>query len=142
MQPNSTTILLSQLVQNTSPNIATSSSAASGANSPNATWFQGLAYLALSFSLLAAFGAVLGKQWLSHFKSNNIRGSLEDRGKQRQQKLDGLEAWYFNAVLQSFPVLLQLSLLLFSISLSAFVWSQQGALAIAVIFSAAFGILF
>ncbi|KAG2155626.1 hypothetical protein DEU56DRAFT_707073, partial [Suillus clintonianus] len=45
MQPNST------------------SSTASGAKSPNDTWFQGLAYAALSFSLLAAFGAVLGKQW-------------------------------------------------------------------------------
>ncbi|KAG1805853.1 uncharacterized protein BJ212DRAFT_1202143, partial [Suillus subaureus] len=26
-------------------------------------WFQTLAYASLSFSLLAAFGAVLGKQW-------------------------------------------------------------------------------
>ncbi|KAG1757115.1 hypothetical protein EDB19DRAFT_1597411, partial [Suillus lakei] len=59
MQPNSTTTVL---VQDTSPNITVSSSTASD-KSPNGTWFQGLAYVALSFSLLAAFGAVLGKQW-------------------------------------------------------------------------------
>ncbi|KAG1754826.1 uncharacterized protein EDB91DRAFT_1029179, partial [Suillus paluster] len=63
MQPNSTTPLLLQIVQNTSPNNSVTSSTTSGANSSNGTWFQGLAYVALSFSLLAAFGAVLGKQW-------------------------------------------------------------------------------
>ncbi|KAG2062352.1 hypothetical protein BDR06DRAFT_829510, partial [Suillus hirtellus] len=93
-------------------------------------WFQGLAYVTLSFSLLAAFGALLGKQWISHYKSNDVHGSLEKRGKYRQQKLDGLEAWHFHAVLQSFPVLLQISLLLFGVAISAFVWSQQGKLAI------------
>lgn len=137
MQPNSATTVF---VQNTSPNITVSPSTAS--NAKNGTWFQGLAYVALSFSLLAAFGAVLGKQWLSHYKSNNIHGSLEDRGKHRQQKLDGMEAWQFHAVLQSFPVLLQISLLLFGVAISAFVWSQQGTLAIAVIASMAFGLFF
>ncbi|KAG2156678.1 uncharacterized protein EDB93DRAFT_926754 [Suillus bovinus] len=139
MQSNSTTTVL---VQNTSQNNTISSSIASDTKSPNGTWFEGLAYVALSFSLLAAFGAVLGKQWLSHYKSNNIHGSLEDRGKHRQRKLDGMEAWYFDAVLQSFPVLLQISLLLFGIAISAFVWSQQGKLAIAVIVSMALGMFF
>jgi hypothetical protein len=141
MQPNSTNILLSQFLQNTSPN-TTISFTGSVTDSTNDTWFQGFAYVALSFSLLAAFGAVLGKQWLSHYKSNNIHGSLEDRGKHRQRKLNGLEAWGFHAVLQSFPVLLQISLLLFGLAISAFVWSQQGALAITVVVSTAFGVLF
>jgi len=138
MQPNSTNILLLQLVQNTSPNATTSVSGSVA----TATWFEGFSYVALSFSLLAAFGAVLGKQWLSHYKCNNVHGSLEERGKLRQQKWDGLEAWHFHAVLQSFPVLLQISLLLFGLALSAFVWSQQGPLAIAVMVPTAFGILF
>ncbi|KAG1857549.1 hypothetical protein C8R48DRAFT_543337, partial [Suillus tomentosus] len=60
MQPNSTTTVF---VQSTSPNITVSSSTGSDAKSSNGIWFQGLAYVALSFSLLAAFGAVLGKQW-------------------------------------------------------------------------------
>jgi len=132
-------ILLLQLVQNTSPNAAIPSVTGSGTT---ATWFQGFAYVALSFSLLAAFGAVLGKQWLSHYKCNNVHGSLEKRRKLRQQKLDGLEIWRFHAVLQSFPVLLQISLLLFGLSISAFVWSQQGPLAVAVMVPTAFGIFF
>ncbi|KAG2156677.1 uncharacterized protein EDB93DRAFT_926820 [Suillus bovinus] len=139
MQSNPTTTVL---VQNTSQNTTVSSSTASDPKSPNGTWFEGLAYVALSFSLLAAFGAVLGKQWLSHYKSTKTHGSLEDRGKHRQRKLDGLEAWHFDSVLQSFPVLLQISLLLFAIAISAFVWSQQGKLAIAVIVSMAFGMIF
>ncbi|OAX42651.1 hypothetical protein K503DRAFT_316491, partial [Rhizopogon vinicolor AM-OR11-026] len=141
MQPSATNILLLQIVQNTSPNGTISSVPGSGTDTTAATWFQGLAYIALSFSLLAAFGAVLGKQWLSHYKANSVHGSLEERGKHRQQKLDGLGAWYFDAVLKSFPVLLQISLLLFALALSAFVWSQQGALAVAVIVPTAFGIL-
>lgn len=138
MLPNSTNILLSQLVQNTSPNTVIPPVTGSGTT---ATWFQGFTYVALSFSLLAAFGAVLGKQWLSHYKCNNIHGSVEERGKLRQQKFDGLEAWRFHAVLQSFPVLLQISLLLFGLAISAFVWSQQGPLAIAVVVPTAFGII-
>ncbi|KAG1762981.1 hypothetical protein EDD22DRAFT_747017, partial [Suillus occidentalis] len=58
MQPNSAATVV---VQNTSPNITVSSS--TGSDAKTGTWFQGLAYVALSFSLLAAFGAVLGKQW-------------------------------------------------------------------------------
>ncbi|KAG1828146.1 hypothetical protein EV424DRAFT_1280719, partial [Suillus variegatus] len=60
MQPDSATTVF---IQSTSPNITVSSSTESDTKSPNGTWFQGLAYVALSFSLLAAFGAVLGKQW-------------------------------------------------------------------------------
>ncbi|KAG1857564.1 hypothetical protein C8R48DRAFT_274458 [Suillus tomentosus] len=135
MQPNTTTPLLWQLVQNTSFNTTISPLAASAANPPNTIWFQTLAYIALSLDLLAAFGAVLGKQWLSHYKSNA-------RGKDRQEKLDGLEAWHFHAVLLSFLMLLQISFFIFGIALSAFVWNQQGATAIAVVVVMAFGLFF
>ncbi|KAG2152576.1 uncharacterized protein EDB93DRAFT_1082909, partial [Suillus bovinus] len=65
MQPDPMTPLLWQLVQNTSfnTNITISPLAASAANPPNTIWFQTFAYVALSLNLLAAFGAVLGKQW-------------------------------------------------------------------------------
>ncbi|KAG2118086.1 uncharacterized protein F5147DRAFT_256990 [Suillus discolor] len=135
MQPNTTTPLLWQLVQNTSSNTTISPLAASAANPPNTIWFQTFAYAALSLDLLAAFGAVLGKQWLSHYKSTA-------RGKDRQEKLDGLEAWHFHAVLLSFLMLLQISFFIFGIALSAFVWNQQGATAIAVIVVMAFGLFF
>lgn len=106
-------------------------------------WFQTLAYASLSFSLLAAFGAVLGKQWLRFYKLERFgRGSLEERGKNRQQKLQGLEAWHFDAVLQMFPVLLQISLLLFGISLSSYVWTQQRTITAVIIATTVLGCLF
>ncbi|KAG1774057.1 hypothetical protein EV702DRAFT_1048050 [Suillus placidus] len=58
------------------------------------------------------------------------------------KKLDGLEAWHFHAVLQSFLMLLQISFFLFGIALPAFVWSQQGGIAIAVMVSTAFSLFF
>ncbi|KAG1865833.1 hypothetical protein DFJ58DRAFT_655132, partial [Suillus subalutaceus] len=81
---------------------------------PSATviWVQSLTYASLCASLLAALGAVLGKQWLSNFKRSS-RGTVDDRGRQRQMKLDGLRTWHFDAVLQFLPSLLQISLLLF-----------------------------
>lgn len=106
-------------------------------------WFQTLAYASLSFSLLAALGAVLGKQWLRFYKLERFgRGSLEERGRNRQQKLQGLEAWHFDAVLQLFPVLLQISLLLFGISLSSYVWTQQRTITAVIIATTVLGCLF
>ena len=38
-----------------------------------------LGYASLSLSLLSAFGAVLAKQWLGHFKSSHLgQGGLEE----------------------------------------------------------------
>ncbi|KAG2036023.1 hypothetical protein BDR03DRAFT_867146 [Suillus americanus] len=106
-------------------------------------WIQTIAYASLSMSLLAAFGAVLGKQWLGYYKSNRYgRGSQEERGKRRQEKFDGLVTWYFDAVLQSFPVLLQFSLLLFGIALGAHIWCEQPSIAWVIIATTVFGFLF
>ena len=43
-------------------------------NGPSSTiiWIQALAYASLSISLLAAFGAVLEKQWLGHLKTSRF----------------------------------------------------------------------
>ncbi|KAG1851448.1 hypothetical protein DFJ58DRAFT_661599, partial [Suillus subalutaceus] len=118
---------------------------------PASTWsasapalrIQMIAYASLSMSLLAAFGAVLGKQWLGYYKSNRYgRGSQEERGKRRQEKFDGLITWYFDAVVQSFPVLLQISLLLFGIALGARMWCEQPSIAWVIIATTVFGFLF
>ncbi|KIJ52473.1 hypothetical protein M422DRAFT_243257 [Sphaerobolus stellatus SS14] len=56
-------------------------------------WTQSFAYASLCTSLLAAFGAVLGKQWLGYFKSSGSgNGALPERCIRRQQKLEGLAA--------------------------------------------------
>ncbi|KAG1751689.1 hypothetical protein EDD22DRAFT_784951, partial [Suillus occidentalis] len=70
MQPNTgdtTNALLLYLIQvtvngpNSAPPINTLSS--STGFSSSTVWMQALAYASLAFSVLAAFGAVLGKQW-------------------------------------------------------------------------------
>ena len=143
MNPNpsdTTNVLLTQLIQ-----ANTGGGAASDPTMLPQTiaWSQPLAYASLSFSLLAAFGAVLGKQWLAHYKSTRFgHGSLEERGFQRQNKLHGIERWRLDAVLQSFPVLLQLSLLIFAVALSAYVWTQQVATSRIVIAVTGTGVLF
>jgi hypothetical protein len=147
--PSETTnALLTQLVQIGLGNFVEAGSTpvapASTWSLPASTlWIQMIAYASLSMSLLAAFGAVLGKQWLGYYKSNRYgRGSQEERGKRRQEKFDGLVTWYFDAVVQSFPVLLQISLLLFGIALGAKIWSEQASIAWVIIATTVFGFLF
>jgi hypothetical protein len=147
--PSETTnALLTQLVQ-----IGLGNFTAAGTTpvDPTSTWLPSapllrihmVAYASLSMSLLAAFGAVLGKQWLGYYKSNRYgRGSQEERGKRRQEKFDGLVTWYFDAVVQSFPVLLQISLLLFGIALGANMWYEQPSIAWVIIATTVFGFLF
>ena len=67
-------------------------------NGPSSTiiWIQVLAYASFSTRLLAAFGAVLGKQWLGHFKTSRFgRGSLHDAlgENANHQLLSAIEAY-------------------------------------------------
>jgi hypothetical protein len=73
-------------------------------------------------TLLAALLAVLGKQWIMYYQAAGSRGTIEERGLERQRKLDGLRKWKFDAVLQMFPVLLQLALLQFTSAISVYLW--------------------
>ncbi|KAJ7704149.1 hypothetical protein B0H16DRAFT_1902132 [Mycena metata] len=84
---------------------------------------QCLLYASLFTTLLAALLAVLGKQWLMYYQAAGSRGTIEERGLERQRKFDGLVKWKFEAVLQAFPLLLQLALLLFASSISLYLWT-------------------
>ena len=111
--------------------------------SSSTIWIQTLAYTSLSSSLLAAFGAVLGKQWLGHFKTSRFgRGALHERCERRQQKLDGLESWHFSTILATLPILLQLSLLFFGIALAGNMWTLQHTVASVIMATTAFGLIF
>ena len=111
--------------------------------SSTTVWIQSLAYASLSTSLLAAAGAVLGKQWLGNFKTSRFgRGSLEERCTRRQRKLDGLETWRFGIVISFLPILLQMSLLFFGIALSANTWTLQQTISKVIIGTSAFGAIF
>ena len=111
--------------------------------SSTVVWIQALAYMGLSTSLMAAFGAVLCKQWLGYFKTSRFgKGSLDQCCKRRQQKLDGLESWRLKAIIDTLPVFLQLSLLFFGVALSASIWTQQRTVASVIIGTTSFGVVF
>ena len=97
-----------------------------------------LGYVSLSFSLLAALGAVVGKQWLSHF-SRLGEGTNEVRARRRQQKLDGLKTWKFDVTMKVLPALLHVALALFAISLSFNLWGTNRTVAWALICTTAIG---
>ncbi|KAJ7694019.1 hypothetical protein B0H16DRAFT_894573 [Mycena metata] len=93
---------------------------------------QCLLYASLSATLLAALLAVLGKQWLMYYQAAGSRGTIDERGRERQRKFDGLVKWKFEAVLQAFPLLLQFALLLFASSISVYLWTVHHSVAILV----------
>ena len=106
-------------------------------------WIQTLAYASLSASLLSAFGAVLCKQWLGYFNTSRFgKGSLGERCKHRQRKLDELETWQVRTIIDTLPILLQLSLLFFGIALSANIWAQAHTVASVIIGTTALGVVF
>ncbi|KAG1812583.1 uncharacterized protein BJ212DRAFT_1301551 [Suillus subaureus] len=126
--PNDTThALLAQLVQIGLGNFAAAGSIPAA---PASTWspstanirIQSIAYASLSFS--------------------TGRDSEDERGKRRQEKFDGIVTWYFDAVVQSFPILLQFSLFLFGIALGANMWYEQYTVAWVIIAATVFGFLF
>ncbi|KAJ6568762.1 hypothetical protein B0H19DRAFT_1133912 [Mycena capillaripes] len=94
---------------------------------------QGLLYFSLLSTLLAALLAVLGKQWLLYYDSVGGRGTIEERGLERQRKFDGLRRWKFHLVMQMFPLLLQFALLLFATALSIYLWTIHPVIAVIVL---------
>ncbi|KAJ7479699.1 hypothetical protein FB451DRAFT_164027 [Mycena latifolia] len=94
---------------------------------------QSLLYTSLFATLLAALLAVLGKQWIMAYEAAGSRGTIEERGLERQRKLDGLRRWKLEGILQMFPLLLQLAVFLFSTALSIYLWTVHHGIAIVVL---------
>ena len=145
--PNDTTNVLLRILINKVDNGTFSDQDASlpvwTGPSSTVVWIQALAYMGLSTSLMAAFGAVLCKQWLGYFKTSRFgKGSLDQRCKRRQQKLDGLEHWRLKTIIAMLPIFLQLSLLFFGVALSANIWTQQRTVASVIIGTTSLGIVF
>ena len=103
---------------------------------------QCILYASLAASLLSAFLAMLGKQWLNRYASVDMRGPAIERSQDRQRKLDGIIAWYFDHVLESLPLMLQAALLLLGCALSRYLWEINTTVASVVIGVTSFGILF
>jgi hypothetical protein len=100
-----------------------------------------LLYASLLMSLLAAFVAMLGKQWLNRYL-RHAGGSMIERCGDRQRKLNGLEKWPFRLFIESLPIMLQIALLLLSCGLSRYVWSVNISVARVVISFTVLGVVF
>ena len=91
-------------------------------------------------SLLTAFVAMLGKQWLNRYL-RHTGGSIFERCGNRQGKSDGLEKWPFHFFIESLPVMLQIALLLLACALSRYTWSVNKSVGCVLISFTAFGFL-
>ena len=85
-------------------------------------------YASLLISLLAAFVAMLGKQWLNRYLRNS-GGSVIERCGDRQRKWDGLERWPLHLFIESLPVMLQAALFLLACGLCRYMWSINASVA-------------
>ena len=101
----------------------------------------GLMYASLLISLLAAFIAMLGKQWLNRYL-RNAGGSTIERCGDRQRKCDGLKKWPFHLFVESLPIMLQVSLLLLACGLCRRMWSINPPVAYILLVLTTLGILF
>ncbi|KAJ7244260.1 hypothetical protein C8J57DRAFT_1681059 [Mycena rebaudengoi] len=113
----------------------------SGGTTTTVIIVQSLLYASLFSTLLAALLAVLGKQWLMNYDAAGSRGTLAERGLERQRKYDGLQKWKFTLIMEMFPLLLQLALLLFSAALSVYLSTISCPIAIIVIALTSLGTL-
>jgi len=84
---------------------------------------------------------MLGKQWLNRYASIDMRGSATERSQNRQRKLDGVIAWYFDHVMESLPLMLQAALLLLGCALSRYLWEIDATVASVVLGVTSFGVL-
>jgi len=100
-----------------------------------------LLYASLVMSLLAAFVAMLGKQWLNRYL-RHAGGSVIERCGDRQRKFDALERWPFRVFIESLPIMLQIALLLLTCGLSRYMWSVNVSVARLIISFTAFGVLY
>ena len=100
-----------------------------------------LMYASLFISLLAAFVAVLGKQWLNRYL-RNTGGYMVERCWDRQRKCEGLDEWPLHLFVESLPPMFQISLLILACGLCRHVWSINTSVAYILIAITALGVLF
>ena len=109
---------------------------------PTIVHVQAILYSSLAASLLSAFLAMLGKQWLTRYAQVDMRGSIVDRSRYRQRKMNGMTAWHFDLVMEGLPLMLQAALLLLGYALSNYLFFIDEVVASVIIGFAGFGLLF
>lgn len=100
-----------------------------------------LLYASLLITLLAAFVAMLGKQWLNRYL-RDIGGSISERCGDRQRKRNGIDKWPFEMFVESLPMMLQVALLLLAVGLTRYMWAINASVARTLLGLTAFGVAF
>ena len=103
---------------------------------------QSILFASLAVTLFVAFVAVLGKQWILYYTQVTTWGNIVDRGKERQEKLVGLQKWGLHPMMESLPVMLQFALLLFGVALVVYLWDLDISAAEVVLVVTSFGFVF
>jgi len=85
---------------------------------------------------------MLGKQWLNRYALVEMRGSVIDRSRDRQRKMNGMTTWHFDLVMEFLPLMLQAALLLLGYALSEYLLSIDKVVASVLIGFTTFGLLF
>ncbi|KAG9026409.1 hypothetical protein FRB95_008869 [Tulasnella sp. JGI-2019a] len=100
-----------------------------------------LFFASLCFSLLAAAGAVVAKQWLQYYQGSGQTGTVRKQGMRRTKKFEGAEAWGLAHTVEALPALILISLAFFSAALVDYLWAVNRDVAIVVSTLTAFGFL-
>ena len=105
---------------------------------PSAVQVQSIMFASLASALLAAFFAMLGKQWLNF----HIEGSFIDRNRHRELRMRGMIIWRFKFVMECLPLIMQGSLLLLGYGLAQYFWDASRTVSSVIIAFTAFGLTF
>ena len=104
----------------------------------SAVQVQSILFSSLASALLAAFLAMLGKQWLNL----HVEGSLIDRSRHRELRMRGMITWRFKLIMECLPLVMQLSLLLLGYALAQYLWDLSRTVSAVIATFAVFGVLF
>jgi len=104
----------------------------------SAVQVQSILFSSLASALLAAFLAMLGKQWLNL----HVEGSLIDRSRHRELKMRGMITWRFKFIMECLPLVMQVSLLLLGCALARYTWDLSRTVSAAIAAFTVFGFLF
>jgi len=133
-------LLLNATIGNIPPGHPVSPPRWTGPN-PAVRQAQAILYATLCATLFAAFLATLGKQWLSRYRQTEAHGSIEDRCRDRERKLNGIDKWQFRSVMQFAPLAIQGSLALLGSALTRYLWEVDRTVSSVVIGFAIFGFI-
>jgi hypothetical protein len=109
-----------------------------GKPNPAIVEVQAMLCSSLASALLAAFLAMLAKQWLNL----HVEGSFIDRNRHRELRMRGMIAWRFKFIMECLPLVMQGSLLLLGYALARYFWDISRTVASVVIAFTVFGVIF